>query len=45
MCHPVDEESDYDYTNFYGDGEGINVQGEEDDTVDDLPRDMVARWL
>ena len=30
---------DYDYTNFYGDGEGIMTEG-EDDTIDGLPRDI-----
>ena len=35
-----DEDCDYDYTNFYGDGEGIIEEGEGNDTIDDLPREI-----
>ena len=35
-----DEDYDYDYTNFYGDGEGIIEEGEGNDTIDDLPREI-----
>ena len=35
----IEEEYNYDYTNFYGDGEGI-IAGEEKDTIDDLPREI-----
>ena len=35
-----EEQYDYDYTNFYADGEGITAEGEEKDTIDGLPREI-----